>query len=92
MGKILLDGSKMTSKLVAHKYIKEVMNFPSYYGENSDALWDILTTINVPTSIILINEAILKENLGEYGKLLTEVFQDSSCENNNIHFTIDSII
>ncbi len=89
MKKIILDGSQMTSKLAAHIYIKALFDFPSYYGGNLDALWDMLSTISVPTSICLINEDQLAKNLGEYGKLLTDVFQEASCENNNIGFIIN---
>ncbi|MFA9422999.1 MAG: barstar family protein [Sedimentibacter sp.] len=88
MEKIMLDGSKMTSKSTAHKYIKEALNFPIYYGENLDALWDMLSTISIPTSIYLTNEDKLKENLGEYGELFIDVFQEASCDNDNICFSI----
>lgn len=88
MNEIFLDGCSMTSKEVAHSYIKEKFNFPSYYGENLDALWDLLSTYSNTVSIYLINEDVLNKNLGEYGKLLTGVFQEASYENDNIHFVV----
>lgn len=88
MNEIILDGCSMTSKSAAHKYIKELMNFPEYYGENLDALWDLLSTYSEIISIYLINEEAFDENLGEYGKLLLGVFQEAAYENDNIHFAV----
>lgn len=88
MNEIFLDGCSMTSKEAAHSYIKEKLNFPAYYGENLDALWDVLSTYSNTVSIYLINEEVLNKNLGEYGRLLTGVFQEAAYENDNIHFAV----
>lgn len=86
MKEIILDGKEMTDKTAAHKYIKKQMDFPCYYGENLDALWDLLSTTSTSTTIYLINEHEIINNLGEYGNLLLEVFQDASFENDSICF------
>ncbi|HPX00527.1 MAG TPA: barstar family protein [Sedimentibacter sp.] len=88
MEEIFLDASQMTSKSEAHRYIKKMLNFPDYYGKNLDALWDLLTTKSKMTSIFLLNEEKLYENLGEYGKKLSEVFKDAAGSNPNIEFTV----
>ena len=88
MEKIILDGKLMTSKVAAHKYIKGQLCFPGYYGENLDALWDLLSTMSREISIYLTNEAEMIENLGEYGKLLMGIFQDASYENDSICFVV----
>lgn len=88
MNEIFLDGCSMTSKETAHTYIKQRLNLPPYYGENLDALWDMLSTYSNTISIYLINEEALNENLGEYGNLLKEVFQEASNENDNINFAV----
>ncbi|HBV67432.1 MAG TPA: hypothetical protein DEF04_04070 [Clostridiales bacterium] len=88
MIEIILDGSKMTSKDAAHKYIKERMNFPEYYGENLDALWDLISTWAVETTVYLLNEEKMHENMGEYGELLKGVFQEAAYENDNICFVV----
>lgn len=85
---ILLDGNKMTSKKEVHKYLKETFNFPDYYGENLDALWDLLSTKNERISISLLHEEKLYENLGRYGKLIVEVFSEVEKSNDNIEFYI----
>ncbi|MGR6004921.1 barstar family protein, partial [Bacillus paranthracis] len=37
---IKLDGRTFTSKEVLHQILKKQLDFPSFYGENADALWD----------------------------------------------------
>jgi ribonuclease inhibitor len=88
MKNIILDGNKMTSIKQTHKYIKEQFNFPSYYGENLDALWDLLSTISSQTDIELINLNILNENLNEYAENLLDIFYEVSEENNKLSFKI----
>ena len=87
MEEIFLNAKQMTSKSEAHKYIKEMLKLPSYYGENLDALWDILSTKSKIISIFLLHEDNLYDNLGQYGKLLVEVFHDAA-NNDNIQFNI----
>ena len=89
MNIIILDGSKMTNRYEAHNYLKEKFNFPDYYGQNLDALWDMLTSISEPVEIRLINESFLTENLAVYGKYMIEVFTDIVGENPNITFEIE---
>ena len=41
--RIVLDALYMDEKGTAHRYLKEKMQFPDYYGGNLDALYDCLT-------------------------------------------------
>ncbi len=85
--KILLDGRRMGSPAEAHNYLKEAMNFPDYYGENLDALWDMLTTIDHPIFVVLNFSGRMRESLGEYGKKLISTFKEATRENPNLHFS-----
>ncbi len=88
MDEIFLDCNKMTSKSETHKYIKQMLNLPDYYGNNLDALWDILSTKSKMISIFLLHEEVLHKNLGEYGENLIDVFKEAADENNSIQFTV----
>lgn len=88
MEEIFLDCNKMTSKSEAHKYIKEMLNFPDYYGENLDSLWDLLSTKSKMTSIFLLHEEKIYEVLGNYGKRLVDCFCEAADSNTSLQFSI----
>ncbi len=89
MPKVVLDGQMMKDKAVAHEYIKEMLDFPSYYGRNLDALWDLLSCYSNPLEIHLINKEKLEGYLGYYGSYLIQVFIDAGEENENISFSFE---
>ena len=39
---MVLDALQMQNRDDAHIYLKEMFRFPDYYGENLDALYDLL--------------------------------------------------
>ena len=69
----ILNGKRMRYNKSTHEYLKRKLQFPDYYGNNLDALWDMLTTINAPIEIILLNDEAVYENLGEWGEELVKV-------------------
>lgn len=85
---VLLDGSKMTSKETVHAYLASTMSFPDYYGNNLDALWDVLTTISEPVDITLINKKELMDHLNEYANALLALMQEASTVNDKVIFNI----
>ncbi|TJX13251.1 barstar [Tissierella creatinini] len=91
MKTVLLNGKKMTSKKEIHLYLKRKLNCPSYYGNNLDALWDILITASEKLNVILFNKEYLDEYLGEYGDSLIDVFKEAGSVNSNINFRIARI-
>lgn len=86
MIRIILDGKKMTTRAMAHDYLKCLLTLPNYYGRNLDGLWDILSTYSEPITISLINGNALIESLGDYGQAIIDVFQDADKDNDTIHF------
>lgn len=42
---MILDALQMTNRDDAHIYLKEMFRFPDYYGENLDALYDCLCSV-----------------------------------------------
>ena len=70
--KIVLDALKLQTKSEAHAYLKEMFQFPEYYGSNLDALYDCLTDLGT-TQVQFINE----DEGDHYYKKIRRVFADA---------------
>ena len=51
---VVIYEDAFTSKGAVHAYLASTLDFPSYYGNNLDALLDCLTDISDPTRIALV--------------------------------------
>jgi len=81
MKKIILDGSKITSKKILHNMLKTELKLPDYYGENLDALWDVLSEeMEDPLVIIWQDFSVSKKYLGDYAEKVIELFEDAQNE------------
>ena len=76
-----LDGKLI--KKDGHDYLKEVLNFPDYYGKNLDALYDCLCDIGIETDIILINSDCVSSDI-------IDTFVDAAGENELLNFKCQS--
>ncbi|MDX5386420.1 MAG: barstar family protein [Marinobacter sp.] len=63
--RVVMNGREILSEADFHNKISEAMNFPSYYGKNLDALWDVLSTdIERPVTLVWENADSSKESMG----------------------------
>lgn len=81
---VVLDGNAMTSREALHPYLKKQLNLPDHYGNNLDALWDLLTERSAPLTIVFLNVDEALDALGEYGLGLLRLFQDADHAQDNI--------
>lgn len=77
---VWLDCAGWQSKEQLHKELKEALRFPDWYGNNLDALHDLLTEMS-GIELVLDHTGALKENMGAYGQSLLRVVMDSAREN-----------
>jgi len=91
--RIILDGKKMLEKDQTHKYIRTKFNFPKYYGNNLDALWDMLTTIHKKVDVQFINVDFYKKN-SSYKEKLIDLFSEASKVNEflNVEFVNEAVL
>ena len=82
---ILLDARSLREKTAAHRYLKEALGLPEYYGCNLDALYDCLTELDA-TCIRFVN---LEEAAGTYFANLLSLFQEAQAENPRLHLQYD---
>ena len=85
---VIIDGRKMTDKQTLHAYLKEQCKFPDYYGNNLDALYDVLTDRQEPLEIRLEYAQDLKEILCGYGEAFIETLEDAAASCQNIQVEI----
>lgn len=83
MKQITLDGNVLADAAKIHDYLKELLEFPEYYGNNLDALYDCLTDLNDVE--ITINTP--EENGAVFQKTL-RIFKAAARENNSIQVNI----
>jgi ribonuclease inhibitor len=70
--KVIIDGNDIHTEEEFHKKISDALGFPSHYGKNLDALWDVLSTdIERPVTLIWKNSASSQAAMGEsFGKIV----------------------
>ena len=80
---VIIDGRKMTDKDTLHAFLKEQCKFPDYYGNNLDALYDVLAERTEPLEIKLEYAEELKELLCGYGEAFIETLEDAANSGNS---------
>ena len=78
---VTLDGNVILNKNDLHKSLKEQLNLPNYYGNNLDALDEILEDYNV--TINIVNSYLLETHLDSYYHQFLKVLH-----NNNVKMNI----
>lgn len=84
MRDITLDVTSFEDKISLHRYLKETLDFPFYYGGNLDALYDELSSETEPTHITLRYAVAPKGAMVAYTPRLLMVFKDAAKNNYNL--------
>ncbi|MDU6433239.1 MAG: barstar family protein [Pantoea sp.] len=72
---IVIDGALMSSEKDFHRTLAEVLDFGPYYGNNTDALWDMLSSgMACGFFIHWKNSSTSKERLGEKFDVIVGLF------------------
>ncbi len=79
MRKIVFDFKKIKNKKDFYSELAEKVRLPEYFGNNLDALWDIITSgeIDLPTEVIFIN---FDNRKNKFFVSLEELFKDAEKE------------
>ena len=88
MKQIVIDGESILTRLDLHKTLREGLQFPEWYGNNLDALHDVLTDCNEETYIKIRNHALLEEHLSDYAVYFLRVLHDCAEENQYLHIDL----
>lgn len=87
MNSFILNGENMTTRADAHAELRREMHFPEYYGNNLDALWDMLSCGEA--EVVLRSPVPMLNALGSYGCRLLRTFFDAARENPGFSFRVE---
>lgn len=83
---IYLDCREMRTRLDAHSYLAKMLDLPSYYGRNLDALYDCLTSFPQVKLILTSSEELCKP--GCYANAVLEVIRDAAKCSKNLDWAV----
>lgn len=78
---ITLDGGLITDREELHKVFRERLALPDYYGNNLDALYDVLSTYSETIEITIFNEEQLCSRVPFYKERFLDVLKVAAQEN-----------
>lgn len=87
----VIDGHKITDKKELHAKLAKDLSFPTYYGNNLDALYDVLVSEKESMVIKIINPYALQRKLGKkYIEGFFAAISDASDENPRVVLILSS--
>ncbi|SEF49095.1 Barstar (barnase inhibitor) [Eubacterium ruminantium] len=72
----------VTNKVEFHERIREGLNVPSYYGNNLDATYDVLTSIVYRLLVVVDHYESMNEEVSEYLERFRGMC-NAACEDNH---------
>ncbi len=72
-----INGKRVTDKESLFALLGQKLNLPADCGKNLDAVYDVLTDPGKDRIIILKNEALLRERLGDYADRFLRMLDDA---------------
>lgn len=88
---VLLDGEKITNSADMHRAFKEALGFPEWYGNNLDALNDMLTESTEDIGVILVNTDKLSDALGWRWEMVLRLLVDLKREKPNFSVSFEPL-
>ena len=77
MKHITIDCTLIPDKATLHQALAQALNFPDYYGNNLDALYDCLTDIREDTTLALRHFNSMDSFRGGFLAVLEEAEQEN---------------
>jgi ribonuclease inhibitor len=78
---IVLDAGKIMNKVSMGAYMREVLPLPEYFGNNLDALHDVLSEVEEDTVFYLTEENVRRICSSTYAYRVLLVISDAAEEN-----------
>ena len=88
MKSVVIRGEEFDSMAAVHEYMAENLDFPSYYGKNLSALYDVLTEEDQETRIEIDFENMQDDEMIRSLERMVEVISDATAENDRLALTV----
>ena len=75
-----IDGKTVQNRAALHAALAEQLGFPTYYGRNLDALYDLLTENPTAFRVVIEDAEHLAETLGDYYSLFLRTLEDAQID------------
>ena len=98
MKRVNLDFIQCITKEDVHAYLKKQFGFPEYYGNNLDALFDVLGDVAEDVNIIFMEDEegscgewvvdggiVRSDEMARFLKNVRRVIEDAAEENSHLH-------
>ena len=85
-----IDFKTLQTKKDFHEALKGIMELPDYYGNNLDALYDVLTEVSKPLELSFLiekDESVYSEEIQKLISGLRRMSEDIMSENENVTIT-----
>lgn len=89
MRRVTVDAALWQSREELHRDLMEKLSFPDYYGNNLDALHDMLTECR-DTELTVLNAFSMYQVFGEWASRFFNVLLDSAEENHSFSLKLKS--
>ena len=89
--KIILDFTNMKYPAQLHRELKMKFEFPDYYGENWDALWDCLDgwyDDDEDVIVEIMGLDTMPDDMRRYAQTMLKVFDDVHSNSPNVKFEV----
>lgn len=88
MKTVTIDCAGIDSREAFHRALAKALDFPDYYGNNLDALFDCLTEDFTDRELVLNNWHSLEYKLKDYSGKALYVFHQACEENRHLTVTL----
>ena len=89
MIKLVLNGKEISSEQQIHRLLADALDFPTWYGENLDALFDCITDVTDDVEISVVESDDLVARLGERALLILTVLRDAAAGNSRLKISVE---
>ena len=86
---ILLNGSEIKDETALHAAFQNALQLPAWYGENLDALYDVLTALPVEIGVIAVDTPSLAKTLGKRWTAFLRLLRDVQKERSGFYVCFD---